>query len=171
MWESAVDQCNLSQIHILRIDGNQPAGDRQVKLLEKNCTAGESRYKNLSRSKRKPSHQRRRAKGHEQVWALNKCDQCRRENGMYDKESRCPTPGSVEKNPAAVMKRRESPRCIVYPGPAPRLDPRPMSVLIGRPVSGHSVRRPNGTVFWIRAPLTAVFQLLGSRHLLRHILR
>jgi hypothetical protein len=47
--------------------------------------------------------------------------------------NRHPGPAIIDKKPTAIMEWREPPWLIVKPGPAPRLDPRPISVAVGRP--------------------------------------
>src|SRR6185437_1383910 len=57
-----------------------------------------------------------------------------------------PHPAAAIVSPAPIMEGREAPRRVIHPGPAPRLDPGPMTVAVGRPADGHGARRPHRTV-------------------------
>src|SRR2546429_84428 len=85
--------------------------------------------------------------------------------------ARHPYPAAVPVRPAAVMERREAPRGVVHPGPAPRLHPDPAAVAVRRPSHDRGPGRPDGTVVGRVAPLTVLVQVLVADGLGRHIAR
>ena len=57
-----------------------------------------------------------------------------------------PAPSAVPVDPASIVERRKSPGSIIHPSPSPRLDPRPMTVAVGRPSClDRAVPRPSRT--------------------------
>ncbi len=69
------------------------------------------------------------------------------------------------------MIRREAPRRIVDPCPAPRRLPDPVAVAIRRPVGRHRVRRPHVAVLRVVAPCAVRIEVLIAGHVARHVAR
>ncbi|EDT02578.1 conserved hypothetical protein [Burkholderia ambifaria IOP40-10] len=80
-----------------------------------------------------------------------------------------PRPAVVHMGPAAVVVRREAPRCIVDPGPAPRRLPDPVTVVIRRPVGRCVVRHPDRTVVRGLAPRPVRVEILVAGNVARHV--
>lgn len=79
-----------------------------------------------------------------------------------------PPPAPIEARPAAVVERRISPWVVVNPSPSPRIDPRPMSVMIRGPANVHT-GKPNGAIVWIRPPVPVLVEILESHGAARAI--
>jgi hypothetical protein len=69
-----------------------------------------------------------------------------------DRHGRHPAPRSAYRYPAAVVKRRPTPRSVIDPVPAPRLDPGPVTIAVRRPVARHAGGKPHGAVGIDAAP-------------------
>ena len=67
------------------------------------------------------------------------------------------------------MKRRETPRRFVDPGPAPWPHPGPAAVPVGRPAVAHHQRQPQCAVVGVLLPAAVAVELLGAGHLGRDI--
>ena len=67
------------------------------------------------------------------------------------------------------MRHGEPPGCVIYPSPAPGIDPGPMTVAIRSPVGGHACRRPHVAVVPIGAPSAVRIKVLIADHFARHI--
>ena len=74
--------------------------------------------------------------------------------------ARAPAPAVADVGPATVVERREAPRVVVDPGPAPRVDPRPVAAAVRRPARRHARRIPDLAVLRHAAP-AAVFVEVG----------
>ena len=83
--------------------------------------------------------------------------------------ARHPTPGIVPPRPTSVMERRETPRRVIDPGPAPRTDPRPMSEAVGRPADRHRRRNPHGSVVGCVLPLAVLIEVFGAGDIVRYV--
>src|SRR5262249_16712151 len=71
--------------------------------------------------------------------------------------------------PAAVVEWRKAPRRVVDPGPAPRLNPGPVAVPVGRPSHYHGSRRPRPSVARYATPGAILIQVLVADHFARNI--
>src|SRR5205807_244986 len=90
---------------------------------------------------REPADKRRRRCGEEDRGRVGeKVDQRRRVDRRGDEVAGNPSPGSVDVGPSPVMGWGKAPGLIGDPGPAPRLDPAPITVAVGDP----SYREPFG---------------------------
>ncbi len=88
----------------------------------------------------------------------------------HDHGSRHPRPGITQIRPSTIVERGEAPRGIVYPGPAPRRNPRPMTLVIRRPLRGdRNGRHPDFTVVRVTAPCAVRIQVFVTRNLSRYI--
>src|SRR5205807_7962209 len=85
--------------------------------------------------------------------------------------ARHPDPAAVPVHPAAVVERREAPRGVVDPRPAPRLHPDPATVAVRRPSHDRGPGRPYGTIARRVAPLAVVVEIFVADRLARHVLR
>src|SRR4029077_3802666 len=107
---------------------------------------------------------------HAEVRAAHPGNECRRINRTCDYyRAGRPSPVSAGVDPAAVVRGGESPGRIIDPGPAPRLDPDPMSIVIGSPTGGNR-RNPNRTVLTHRAPGAVLVEFVGADHVGGNIL-
>ena len=75
-----------------------------------------------------------------------------------------PTPVSTVENPSSIVARRETPRRVVHPGPAPRFHPHPVPVAIRSPTRIDS-RYPNRAVGGQHTPRTVVIEVFGANHI------
>src|SRR5467141_1613017 len=66
--------------------------------------------------------------------------------------SRAPTPSAAYECPASVVIRRKAPWLIIHPSPAPRANPVPISIAIGRPADSYRAGIPNRTVVRLFSP-------------------
>ncbi len=67
------------------------------------------------------------------------------------------------------MERREAPGLVVDPGPAPRIDPCPVTVAIGRPSGMQPAREPDVAVIGDRGPRPVRVEVLVADHLRRDV--
>ena len=77
--------------------------------------------------------------------------------------SRRPAPRAAVVDPAPIVERSKAPRSIIHPGPAPGLDPRPMSISIRRPIRRDS-RLPYRTIVRCFGPDSVIVEILGPDH-------
>ncbi len=77
----------------------------------------------------------------------------------------------MQRQPAAVVERREAPGQIVDPGPAPGRHPRPRALLVGLPARGQLRRRPQACAIGCHAPRAEARQVGRAGHLGRHLRR
>ena len=99
------------------------------------------------------------------------CDQRWRVKRPNVDRSRSPSPVAAGIDPAAVVEGRVTPRLVIYPGPAPRRNPHPMTKLIRSPSRSHSNRTPNPTVRRLLGPDSVVIQILIAHSSGRNIAR
>src|SRR6202166_4110170 len=72
--------------------------------------------------------------------------------------------------PAAVVKRRKTPGCVILPGPTPRRDPGPLSLLVWRPVARlRHVRHPDFAVCRVVAPGAIGIEVFIARDFARDV--
>ena len=81
---------------------------------------------------------------------------------------RQPRPARVDAHPAAVVERREAPRCVVHPGPAPRVLPDPAAVAIRRPAGGDA-RIPERAVLRVVRPAAVIVEVGVADHVVGHV--
>ena len=79
-----------------------------------------------------------------------------------DRHGRHPAPRSAHGYPAAVVERSPAPGRVINPVPAPRFDPGPMTITIGRPVRNQPGRKPYGTIGGGGAPYAIVSTQIGK---------
>jgi len=80
------------------------------------------------------------------VSAAHKSDERRSIERTRINRARAPAPRAADKRPASIVIRRESPRRVIHPSPAPRADPVPISVAIGSPTDLDRARVPHRAV-------------------------
>ena len=81
--------------------------------------------------------------------------------------ARDPAPAWPELRPPAVMERRETPGCIVHPGPAPWQDVGPVAMAVGHPADLDR-RIPHLTIFGVAVPCAGFGQRLTAGHVGDH---
>ncbi|VWC02762.1 hypothetical protein BUB20358_04930 [Burkholderia ubonensis] len=103
--------------------------------------------------------------------AADECDERRRIDGRLADDDRTghPRPAVVDIGPAAVVIRREAPRRVVDPGPAPRRLPDPVAVVVRRPALRHVVRHPGCAVGRVLAPRAVRVEVLIAGNVTRHV--
>jgi hypothetical protein len=113
---------------------------------------GERRHVHFTNRQRDPAH--RGFRHHHARIEIRENHQRRSIHGTNhgDWHGRHPAPGSPHIHPAAVVERRPTPRGVVDPIPAPRLNPSPMSITIGRPVGHFAGGKPHRTIRTNAAP-------------------
>ncbi len=78
-----------------------------------------------------------------------------------------PAPTSADTYPATIMKWRITPGCIVYPGPTPGRNPRPVTIVVGRPFRTYPARKPNMAVTGIIPPVAVIIQIFVANDIVR----
>ncbi len=130
----------------------------------------------LARREREPRHARRAdrdidAPAYAAAAAAHEGDQ----GGCVDRPRRHrtghPAPRRAHIGPAAIVERREAPRRIVDPGPAPRSDPGPVAGAIWRPADRHGTRYPYRAVAVFFAPRAVLVQRFVAGHLAADVAR
>ena len=95
-----------------------------------------------------------------EVLAADEGHQRRRIHRLFARRAGHPAPAAVEVGPAAVVRHGKAPRGIVDPGPAPRIDPGPVAVVVRRPAGGDTGRRPDAAIGRIGAPAAVGVEIL-----------
>jgi hypothetical protein len=103
------------------------------------------REKGFAGSQGKPAYQSNTYSDVE-AWPSQEGNESGRVNRSDKKRSWQPAPSRSNKNPPAKMKRAKPPGFIFNPGPAPRVNPRPMTEAIRDPAHCHTCGKPNWTV-------------------------
>src|SRR5215467_1962116 len=85
------------------------------------------------------------------------------------KRSGAPTPPATDERPAAVVVRSKAPRLVADPSPAPRSDPIPVAVAIGRPVGANIIGIPDMAVFRLLAPFAVAVEVVVAGDVARDI--
>src|SRR5690606_13430122 len=70
-----------------------------------------------------------------------------------------PAPAAADIHPAARVRRCETPRCVVHPGPAAGRDPAPVAVAVRRPAGGDAAREPDMAVVADMTPAAVVVEV------------
>jgi hypothetical protein len=126
-------------------------------------TAVEPRVKRFAIAQREPTHAEAEASTEETD-----------ESGPVDRRTKnrawAPAPPAREIVPAAIVVRRETPRRIVDPGPAPRADPVPIARAVGSPAGRNFARVPNVAVFGFITPVAVIIQIAVARSIARNVL-
>ena len=107
--------------------------------------------------------------GQRESGAADERDQRRRVNRTHIHRTRHPAPAVADVNPSPVVERRESPGFVVDPGPAPRIDPGPVSVPVWCPADRHRSRIPHVAVVGRVVPLAVLIELVAADHVGRHV--
>ena len=112
----------------------------------------------VSGPEREPADSRHRSGGYRQIEAAaaDEGDQRRRIDRTHREGTRHPAPPARYKRPAAIVERRETPRRLVHPGPAPGIDPAPIPSAVRHPADRDRRRKPDIAVALDVAP-AAVF--------------
>ena len=135
--------------------------------------AGIARPVHLARRQRKPADRRPRSRrlGDPGRGQSDKGDECGRIDRLRDVAARDPAPAVVDIGPASIMKRSEAPRLLVDPGPAPRRNPYPAAVAIGRPIRRRLARIPHLAILRAALPVAVGIEVGIAGHLRRDIVR
>ena len=145
----------MSDVDLLHIGGGDVVG-------------GEKR---LARAEREPgdcSDTNSESDTYAEARASDEGDQRGRVDGAADHAAGNPDPGAGHESPSAVMEGREAPGCVVNPGPAPRLDPGPVAIVIGCPAD-RDARNPDPAVAGFVAPDAIGVEILIADHGGRHV--
>jgi len=153
---------NVRDIHDARI--------ADVHVTEIAAAHAIPRVERLTPPKRAPSEAAAKTKSEVDApsRAAKPCHQGWRVIRTHVVRSRHPSPIALVIDPAAIVEGSESPGRVVYPGPAPGIDPHPMAVVIGSPSRRYG-RNPNRPVRIDHAPLTIVVKILVSDRVTRNI--
>ncbi len=129
----------------------------------------------FSGAQRKPAHGRRGADRETQTEArassapADPPHQRRSIQRSHTVRSRNPAPASAKRRPAAIVIGSESPGSFIHPGPAPRGDPGPMPVAIGRPVRVDGSGHPNLPVAGLLRPAAVLIEVVVAGDFARHV--
>ena len=103
--------------------------------------------------------------------AADEGDQRRRIDRTHRERTRHPAPPARYKCPAAVVERREAPRRLVDPVPAPGIDPAPMSGTVRHPADRDGGREPDVAVALDIAPSTVLVEIRIADDVGRNVTR
>src|SRR5208283_5661323 len=78
------------------------------------------------------------------------------DNALNPDRGRHPAPRSLVRNPPAIMKWRKSPRFVIHPRIAPRLDIVPVAIVVGSPTRDGRARKPYIAVVGCLAPRAVI---------------
>ncbi len=123
----------------------------------------------VARPQRIPGHAR--ATANADAGAADKADHGRCIARPHRHRARHPAPAAAEVGPAPVVRRREAPRRVVDPGPAPRRHPGPVARAVRRPARRHFARKPHGAIAGVLLPVAVVIQRGIAGHVGRYIAR
>ena len=159
------------------VDDRRDVGDvgdvRDVDVLRVARARLVARNKHLARREREPADGRLSAPAdvdrHAQLRPADPRHQRRRVHRLHDAHPRRPAPGVAHVDPAAIVERREAPRRVVNPGPAPRAHPGPVASAVRHPVHSHLLRHPQRAVLGVLLPAAIAVELVGAGHLGRHV--
>jgi hypothetical protein len=152
---------------------------RNVHVLNIPSAHAVRRHVHFTRSQRKPADRSSSAAdrdSHAETTAANKRHQRWRVHRTHinyafsSRGRRYPSPSAFHIYPTSVMKWRETPRLIINPRISPRLDIRPVAVVIRCPVRGFNAWVPHMSILRRIAPVSVVVQVFISDHILRDIL-
>ena len=104
-----------------------------------------------------------------EIATANESHQRGRVNRPRAYRARYPAPRPAQIGPATVMGHGETPRCVIHPRPAPRVDPCPMTIVVRSPAHGHAIRYPNITVPCVDPPRTVFIEILIADHIGRDV--
>src|SRR5205814_8664777 len=82
---------------------------------------------------------------------------------VLDPGAGTPSPAKRQMDPGSIVVGRPSPGFVGNPGPAERLDPRPVTIVVGPPVGRGDTRTPDPSVGRIIAPGPVVVQFSGDK--------
>ncbi len=127
----------------------------------------------LARRKREPAHRRRAADAdrHADVRPADPADERRCIHRPRHPAPRRPAPAVAHVDPAAVVERREAPRRVVDPGPAPGVHEDPVAVAVRRPAGDDDARHPQRAVLVVLLPAAVAVEIVDARHLGRDVAR
>ena len=156
-----VDIRNIAHVGVVVYVGYGRRVDRRIAGVDVVDVAAAHRIGrpvHFTRRERKPANSTAATGGGRkpEVVAANECNQSRRVDRLRAHRSGDPTPGAAHVRPATVVGDRETPGRVIDPRPAPRFDPRPVTILIRRPVRCHAIGHPHVPVSLRSAP-AAVF--------------
>src|SRR5690606_31346533 len=107
--------------------------DRRVATIDVGeviTRAAVPRHVDVAWAEREPAHRAAAGDAHAEAAAADKGDQGRGVDRAHVARSGDPAPAAADVGPASVMEGREAPGGVVDPGPAPRIDPRPVTVAV-----------------------------------------
>src|SRR5574337_692310 len=132
----------------------------------------EPRHVHVARTEREPAHRTAAAEAnrYRQPGSADEGHQWRRIHRAHVDRPRHPAPAVPGVYPAAVMEGREAPGLVIHPGPAPRIDPRPVAVAIRRPAGRHRGRVPDVAVLRHGVPLAVLVEVVAADHVGRDVL-
>ncbi len=84
---------------------------------------------------------------------------------------RRPSPVAARVHPAAIVEGSVSPGCVIDPGPTPRLNPDPVTILIRSPTRRHGTWNPHRTVRRDFTPHAVVIEVFVADRSRRHVAR
>ncbi|GEM_PF-6053743 len=125
----------------------------------------------IARAQRIPGHPRPAADADRRAHATDESDHRWRIVRPHRDRPRHPSPAVAEVGPTPIVRRREAPRRVVDPGPAPGRHPGPVARTIGRPTGWLGARKPHRAIARVLLPVTIVVQRGIARHIARNITR
>src|SRR5207244_4675770 len=109
-----------------------------------------------------PADSRHRSGRYRQIEAAaaDEGDQRRRIDRTHREGTRHPAPPARYKRPAAIVERRETPRRLVHPGPAPGIDPAPIPGAVRHPADSDRRRHHDIAVTLDVAPAYVLGEIM-----------
>src|SRR6185312_1688626 len=162
-------------VDVRHIDVGDP-GVRDVNAVHVNRADAIRRDEYIARAEGKPADSRSAAERNAETEprsGANPRYQGRRvyRAHAYTNRSGTPAPAISDVRPTSVVERSKAPGGVIYPGPAPRLNPGPMSGLIGRPAGRDLPRIPDVAITRRGGPTAVLIQILVADYIGRNIAR
>ncbi len=154
-----------------RVDVGDVGDVRDVHLAHVARTGPVRRHVDLVRREREPAD-RRTADRHRDADAragADPGDERRRVHRPRDVAPGRPAPRVVAMDPAPIVERREAPRRVVDPCPAPRAHPGPVAGAVRCPADRDGARNPERAVLGRLFPAAVTVEVLGAGHLGRDV--
>src|SRR5271157_464002 len=168
--------CLIAVVNVVNVRDVGDIGDVDVThignvyLLQIDITVVIPGIKWLPRSQREPCSDTPNAKAHGKSWTPDERDERRPIDRHNRYRTGKPAPPWPDLDPPPVVERSESPRCVVNPGPAPRLDPRPASITVRTPATRQPCRIPDRPILGDRGPASVAIEIVISGHIRVYIL-
>jgi hypothetical protein len=170
---SSIGQLDLVDVRAAKVHADPDRTHVDVEATYIRCAGAIGGNKRLAGCQRHPAHgspatERRRSAP---TLASDERHQRRSIYRSQPRFARHPTPAPADRCPASVVKRRESPRLVVDPGPTPGRHRFPMPVAIWCPPGGSAPGKPDRAIIGVCLPRAVFVEVLVADHVAGDISR